>query len=69
MTSENQLTIDYVRLTAERAGLALAEEEAVRLLDGLKRGRAMTQAVRRVVTPEAEPAPVFGAVPPEPLGR
>jgi ribosomal protein L12E/L44/L45/RPP1/RPP2 len=59
--TDREVTAEDVRAAAERAGLQLTEAEADKLVKGVSRGRRMSEVLRKYVTPDVEPAGVFGA--------
>jgi hypothetical protein len=59
VTADDEMTVETVRAHAWLVGLPLSDEDAVALVPGARRTRAMAEAVRRLVTPEVEPAAVF----------
>ena len=59
MTADDDITLETVKAHARSVGLPLPEEDAEALVLGARRTRAMAESVRRLVTPEVEPAPVF----------
>ena len=59
MTADQELTADTVRAYLNQVGLPVPEEDIDALVVGARRTRAMAEGVRRLVTPEVEPAPVF----------
>ncbi len=58
MSDKNQ-ELEAMRLTAERAGLVLSEEELAELSVGVRRNQAYADAVRRFLHPDSEPGTVF----------
>jgi hypothetical protein len=59
MTSDDAITLETVRAHVRSVGLPVPEEDLEALVVGARRTRAMAEGVRRLVTPEVEPAPVF----------
>ena len=59
MNTNDEMTLETVKTHARTVGLPLSDEDAEALVQGARRTRAMAEAVRRLVTPETEPAPVF----------
>jgi hypothetical protein len=59
MTADEDITLETVKAHARAVGLPLPDEDAEVLVTGVRRTRAMAEAVRRLVTPGVEPAPVF----------
>lgn len=55
------ITLEELRMLAQRAGLRLSENELERLLPGVIRARQQAIALRELIGPDDEPAGVFGA--------
>ena len=60
MTREEP-TVESVLRTAAEAGLPLTQDEAEKLLPGIKRNRGMAEDVRKILTKDLEPAVIYGA--------
>ncbi|MGH7874234.1 MAG: hypothetical protein ACREQO_18745 [Candidatus Binatia bacterium] len=54
-----EITIQELQQMAQRAGLALADEELRRLLPGVNRARKQVTELRELVTMRDEPAGIF----------
>lgn len=61
MTAANEPTTESLLEDAKALGLPLTEEEATRLLTGVKRNLQMAESVRSLLALVIEPAPVFNA--------
>jgi hypothetical protein len=59
MTADDDFTVESVRAHLKMAGLPVPDEDIEALVGGARRTRNMAEGVRRLVTPEVEPAPVF----------
>ena len=57
--NEDELAPDAVRAALDRAGLNLTAEEAQAAVAGVNRWRRQVREMRKIITPEAEPAVVF----------
>jgi hypothetical protein len=55
----DEITIDQLRVLAQRAGLKLSEEELQGLLPGVNRSRRQTAELRDILLESAEPAGIF----------
>ena len=56
-------SVDALRTVAEQVGLPLTEDEAAQLLTAVRRDRDTVRELRKLVSPETEPAPIFRALP------
>ncbi len=61
MPEEDKTQRETLRALAERAGFNLSEAELEKLVAGLQRNRQMAEDIRKVISPELEPAPIFTA--------
>ena len=68
MTTGDEITLQSIQEAAAQKGLALTEEEAAKLLNGVRRNRAMADHLRGLIGPDIEPALTF-AVPPPRSGK
>jgi hypothetical protein len=59
---ERQITIDDLRLMAQRAGLNLGDDELQSLLPGVNRIKKQAAELRALIALETEPAETFRAV-------
>jgi hypothetical protein len=59
MSDKNQ-ELEAMRVTAERAGLVVSDEELAELSVGVKRNQTYAEAVRRFLHSDSEPGTVFG---------
>lgn len=57
----DQMTLEELRTSAQRAGLRLSENELERLLPGVIRARQQAATLRELIGADDEPAGVFGA--------
>ncbi|MGH7817703.1 MAG: hypothetical protein ACREOR_09980 [Candidatus Binatia bacterium] len=57
----NQLTLENLRVMAERAGLRLSDDELERLLPGVNRARQQVAELREIIERADEPAGAFDA--------
>jgi len=57
-----KITLDQLRMMAERAGLTLSEEELERLLPGVNRSRKQVSELRGLMSDSLEPAANFRAM-------
>lgn len=55
----NQMTLEELRILAQRAGLRLSENELERLLPGVVRAQQQAAALRELIGTDDEPAGVF----------
>lgn len=56
---EREITIEELRLIAERAGLKLSEDELRRLIPGISRARLQAAELREFLRNSDEPALTF----------
>ncbi|HXG53673.1 MAG TPA: hypothetical protein VNN77_19905 [candidate division Zixibacteria bacterium] len=61
-----EVWLEELRRDAERAGLALSDEEIERLAPGIARSRRQASELRELIEPETEPARALA--PPLPRG-
>jgi len=54
-----EITIDQLRVMAERAGLSLGEDELRRMLAGVNRSKKQAAELRELTVAESEPAATF----------
>jgi hypothetical protein len=54
-----EITLDELRVRAERAGIELTDEELESLLPGVNRSYKQTRELRELVSSATEPALVF----------
>jgi hypothetical protein len=59
MNADEDITTETVRAHVRSVGLPVPDEDIEALVAGARRTRAMAEGVRRLVTPEVEPASVF----------
>ena len=59
MTSDDDFTVETVRTQLRMVCLPVPDEDIEALVTGAQRTHAMAEGIRRLVTPEVEPAPVF----------
>ena len=59
MSADDELTLETVKAHARLVGLPLPDDDAAALVIGARRTRSMAEGVRRLVTEQVEPAPVF----------
>ena len=59
MTADDEFTVETVRSQLRMVGLPVPDDDIEALVQGARRTRAMAEGIRRLVTPEVEPAPVF----------
>ena len=59
MTADDDFTVESVRAHLKMVGLPVPDEDVEALVGGARRTRAMAEGVRRLVSPEVEPAAVF----------
>jgi len=58
---ERKITVDDLRMTAQRAGLELSDDELQRLLPGVIRAKKQAGELRALVLLDTEPAGMFNA--------
>jgi hypothetical protein len=58
---ESEITLDSLRMMAQRAGLELDDDELRRLLPGVNRAKRQVAELRLLVGAESEPAATFNA--------
>lgn len=58
---EREITIEELRLIAERSGLNLSEDELRRLIPGVRRARLQAAELRDLLRSSDEPALTFDA--------
>jgi hypothetical protein len=58
---EREITLDSLRMMAQRAGLELADDELRRLLPGVNRVKRQVAELRLLIGAESEPAATFNA--------
>jgi hypothetical protein len=58
---EREITLDNLRLMAQRAGLELDDDELRRLLPGVNRAKKQVAELRALIEAEIEPAATFRA--------
>jgi hypothetical protein len=58
---EREITLDNLRLMAQRAGLELDDDELRRLLPGVNRAKKQVAELRALIAAEIEPAATFRA--------
>ncbi|HEY2918705.1 MAG TPA: hypothetical protein VGK77_06900 [Candidatus Binatia bacterium] len=58
---EREITLDNLRLMAQRAGLELDDDELRRLLPGVNRAKKQVTELRALIEAEIEPAATFRA--------
>jgi hypothetical protein len=56
---EREITVEELRLIAERAGLKLSEDELRRLIPGISRARLQAAELRELFRSSDEPALTF----------
>ncbi len=61
MSEEDAVQGETLKALAERAGFKLSDADVEKLAPGLQRTRQMAEDIRKVITPELEPAPIFTA--------
>ena len=59
---ETEITLEDLRIMAQRAGLNLADDELQSLLPGLNRAKKQAAELRVLIAFETEPAETFRAV-------
>jgi hypothetical protein len=59
MTANDEFTVETVRAQLRMVGLPVPDDDIAALVAGARRTHAMAEGIRRLVTPEVEPAPVF----------
>ena len=59
MTADDEFTVETVRAHLKLVGLPVPDEDVEALVQGARRTRTMAEGVRRLVSPETEPASVF----------
>jgi hypothetical protein len=59
---EKEITLEDLRIMAQRAGLNLADDELQRLLPGVNRVKKQAAELRTLISLETEPAETFRAV-------
>jgi hypothetical protein len=57
----SEITLEELRIRAERAGLSLGEDELKQLLPGVNRAFKQVNELRAMISDHDEPASVFGA--------
>ena len=55
------ITLEILRIIAERAGLRLSDDELQRLLPGVNRARRQVAELREIIERAGEPAGAFDA--------
>ena len=55
------ITLEILRIIAERAGLRLSDDELQRLLPGVNRARRQVAELREIIERAGEPAGAFNA--------
>jgi hypothetical protein len=58
---EREITLDSLRMMAQRAGLELDDDELRRLLPGVNRAKRQVAELRLLIGAESEPAATFNA--------
>jgi hypothetical protein len=58
---EEKLSLEELRILADRAGLKLSDTDLQRLLPAVTRSRAQAAQLRDLISENVEPAAVFGA--------
>jgi Ca2+-binding EF-hand superfamily protein len=61
MTMADEISIDELRRSAKRAGLALPDDELRCILPGVNRAKKQATELRDIVTADDEPASTYGA--------
>jgi hypothetical protein len=61
-TMETEITLEDVRIMAQRAGLKLADDELQSLLPGINRLKKQALELRLLIVLKTEPAGIFRAV-------
>ncbi len=61
MSEEDAVQSETLKALAARAGFNLNDEDVEKLAPGLQRTRQMADEIRKVISPELEPAPIFTA--------
>ena len=59
---EREITLEELRIMAQRAGLKLADDELQSLLPGINRLKKQAVELRPLIAIETEPAEIFRAV-------
>jgi hypothetical protein len=59
---ETEITLEDLRIMAQRAGLNLADDELQSLLPGINRAKKQAAELRVLIAFETEPAETFRAV-------
>jgi hypothetical protein len=59
---ENEITLEDLRIIAQRAGQTLADDELQSLLPGVNRVKKHAVELRALISLETEPAEIFRAV-------
>ena len=59
--TQDEITLDELRMMARRAGLELADDELRRLLPGVNRAKKQAAELRQFIAAETEPAGTFNA--------
>ena len=63
---EHRITLDDLRLMAQRAGLRLADNDLERLLSGVHRAKKQADELRSLISLETEPAATLRPQEPSP---